>query len=287
MAGIPILTRKWALYLQAAQGTIIGIFLGIAGVLMTVNSYKSEIDETKVNLLREQHLLETKLLEFKNAQHEYLNELKQEEQAITSRANKIVSEFTESQNKMQATILELETYLREERRFQAYYDDTFKNITLPSANAALKQIASSSSSLRDRNALLQLMFQRENKFVAEKASEKYLDVMLLEDIDFLVKTFASELNGSYRFNQYTFISELGKKMNHSNVMSFEKALIKYSLDGKNDYYVESLVEYFYRKHLDKEFSLSSLNRLHSHFEQVRMTKSKDQAMLYIMEIQYK
>ncbi|ELA9846494.1 hypothetical protein QRL16_004283 [Vibrio parahaemolyticus] len=286
MAGIPILTRKWALYLQAIQGSIIGVFLGVVSVLMTINSYKSEIDEDKVNLLKEQHLLETKLLEFKNSQSEYLSKLKQEERMITNRAQEIVAEFSDSQSRMQATILTLENYLREERNFQVYYDDIVKNVSLPSADQALTKIAESSSNSDDRKVLLQFMFQNDNEFVAEKASEKFLEVMLDEDLDFIIKTFIHDLTKSYGFNQYSFITNLGKKLDKSNVLLFEKALIKHTPDSQNDSSVEFLVEFFYRTHLKKDFSLASLQRLHSHFEQVKLEKSKAQAIRYIMEIQY-
>lgn len=286
MKGTPFLSRKWTMYLQAGQGTILGVFIGIVGVLMTINGYKSDIDENKVNLLIEQHALEKKLLEFKNSQIEYLNLLRQKEQDITSNATRLLSNMATSQDKIMSTIASLERHLKEERNFQIYYDDLITNISLPDPDISLELISNSSSSLKDRKQLLQFMFQDDNVYISKKASDKFLEVMSDDDVDYLIHRYVENLMSPSGFNSMIFMSKVGLRITEDNVFIYEKALIKYTSKDSSDLYVSSLVEVLYDDILQKPFILQSLEVLYSHFEKLNMSQSKSNIMKRIMELKY-
>ncbi|EPW7037924.1 hypothetical protein ACWO0W_004499 [Vibrio parahaemolyticus] len=277
------------MYLQAAQGAIIGAFLGVVSVLMTINSYKSEIDEEKIYLLTEQHLLKTQLLEFKNAQTQYFSELRDKEQDITNKAEKLVSSFAHNQQQVMETISALEQHLKEERKFQVYYDSLLEATSTPDAQVAMTQIQNSTPSLEDKNQLLKLMFQNDNTYISKRASEKFLKVMVDEDIDFIIKRYIENMMRPSGFNPMTFIRDLSSRINKDNIFIFEKAIIKYTSEKNNDedLYTSNLIELLYEEHLEIPETLNSLELLYSHFEKNGMEQSKSKVTNYIMMIKFK
>lgn len=216
---------------HSVSWAIIGILVGGISVLMTVNSYTSELQKKEFAIIQANNDLQNTISEIKLL-------IEKEKGEIKNFAEQKIGGISQDQTKLLAKFEEIDRYLLEVKNVDSYYSlHGDKSLSHFDESEVIKKIKTASK--RDDKIFLYKAINYDgNDYVRDIALKKYIEFLSISDLTFLAKDWASTNENT---NQLVFVSthwedtllnEVSGFLTEENAIHFERAIISALVNTK-------------------------------------------------------
>ncbi len=262
---------------HSVSWAIIGILVGGISVLMTVNSYTSELQKKEFAIIQANNELQNTISEIKLL-------IEQEKIEIKLFSEQKIGGISREQKKLLAKFEEIDKYLLEVKNVDSYYSLHGDNaISYLDESEIIKKIKTASKR-NDKLFLYEAINYDNNNYVRDIAVKKYIEFLAISDLSFLAKDWASSDENT---NPHFFIAThwedkllyaVGELLTKESAIHFERAIVNALLNTK-EVDDRKFADFIWRAYLksDNEVVIKSLEKIMHLLNELELKESLSKA----------
>ncbi|EKF9854013.1 hypothetical protein O1D29_003528 [Vibrio cholerae] len=263
---------------HSVSWAIIGLLVGGISVLMTVNSYTSELQKKEFAIIQANNDLQNTISEIKML-------IDKEKKEIQEFSEQKIGSMSRDQKKLLSKFEEIDKYLLEVKNVDSYYSLHGDEILSDFDESEIINKIKTASKRSEKRFLYEAINYDGNDYVRDIALKKYIDFLSVSDLAFLAKDWAlpdDSMNSMLPFIpthwERGLLGAVGDLLTEDNAIHFEKAIIN-ALVNTNEIYDKKFADfiwYTYKKS-DNAAVIKSLEKIMHLLNELELKESLSKA----------